>query len=153
MTRLTFPICPFLIGMTWGTETYELLRAISPDVVVGTELPTTGRINVLVAPTTDAIRAILMEVCLEASEELKARVTAAPPYTVERFAADFPMDDFQVRKVGRSWRALTGAAVAVESTLSAALLDVREQMRQMRPRKATGKPLTTEKPKRGGRDD
>jgi hypothetical protein len=153
MTRLTFPICQFLWGMTWGTETYELLRAISPDVVVGTTWPDTGRIHVLIAPVTDVIRAIQMEVQIEASEELKARVVAEPPYTIERFVTDFPMDDIQVRKVGRSWRALTGAAVAVESTLSAALLDVREQLRQMRPRKATGKPLTTEKPKRGGRDD
>ena len=148
MTRLTFPICPFLLGMTWGTETYELLRAVSPDVVVGTTWPDTGRIRVLLAPVTDVIRAIQMEVQIEASEELKARVVAAPPYTVEHFVADFPLRNLQVAKTGQSWRALSGAAVAVESSLSAALLDVKQQLKQTR--KPTGKPLTTEKPKRGG---
>jgi trehalose utilization protein len=152
MTRLTFPICPFLLGMHWGTAPYELLRAIMPNVVVDSKWPEaaeTGRILVLV-DTECVIRGVQVEVHLEVSEALKQRIVAEPPYTIEHLVADFPGINPQVSKAARDWRVVAGGALAVEPTLDAALRDVKQQLTEMRPKKPAAKPLTTEKPKRVG---
>jgi hypothetical protein len=156
---LAFPIAPFLIGLPWDSSTFSVLRAMAENIHVGTAWPETvdaGGISVVTGRDC-LIRAIRQELVVELPDDvaktIMSRVVAERPYTLEDLFAECPGMNFTVRKQGREWRVEGGGTLAVEPTLDAALRDVKKQAIEMRPKKPTGKALTTEKPKRSGRDE